>query len=140
MAVARAKFESEHADLEAARAALANAQLRAPFAATILSLDISVGEMVNAGVPVAFLGNMDSWQVETKDLAEIDVANISIGDKVIVKLDAFSEEEFTGTVTEIDPVGREYLGDMTYKTTTTLDKSDPRFFWNMTATVTIDVE
>jgi HlyD family secretion protein len=140
MAVARAKFESEHANLEAARAALANAQLRAPFAATILSLDISVGEMVNAGVPVAFLGNMDSWQVETKDLAEIDVANISIGDKVIVKLDAFSEEEFTGTVTEIDPVGREYLGDMTYKTTTTLDKSDPRFFWNMTATVTIDVE
>jgi HlyD family secretion protein len=140
MAVARAKFESEHANLEAARAALANAQLRAPFAATILSLDISVGEMVKAGVPVAFLGNMDSWQVETKDLAEIDVANISIGDKVIVKLDAFSEEEFTGTVTEIDPVGREYLGDMTYKTTTTLDKSDPRFFWNMTATVTIDVE
>ena len=82
----------------------------------------------------------DRWQVETKDLAEIDVANVSIGDKVIIKLDAFPDEEFTGTVTEIDPVGREYLGDMTYKTTITLDKSDPRFRWNMTATVTIDVE
>ena len=140
MAVARAQFESARASREAARAALANVQLRAPFAATILSLDSSVGETVNAGVPVAFLGNVDSWQVETKDLAEIDVADVSIGDKVITKLDAFPGEEFIGTITEIDPVGREYLGDMTYRTTITLDKSDPRFFWNMTATVTIDVE
>jgi len=140
MAVARAQFESALASLNAARAALANSQLRAPIAGTILSLDLSVGESVNAGVPVAYLGNLGRWKVETKDLAEIDVANVSIGDSVTIKLDGLSDEEFTGTVTEIDPVGREYLGDMTYKTTITLDESDPRFFWNMTATVTIKVE
>jgi multidrug resistance efflux pump len=140
MAVARAQFESALANLNAARAALANSQLRAPVAGTILSLDLSVGETVNAGMPVAYLGNLGRWKVETKDLAEIDVTNVSIGDSVSIKLDAFPGDEFTGTVTEIDPVGREYLGDMTYKTTITLDKSDPRFFWNMTATVIIDVE
>jgi len=140
MAIARAQFESALARLNAARAALANSQLRAPFAATVLSLDLSVGEAVNAGIPVAYLGNVDSWKVETKDLAEIDVANVSIGDPVIIKLDAFSGEEFTGTVTEIDPVGIEYLGDMTYKVTVSLDKPDDRFFWNMTATVTVEVE
>jgi HlyD family secretion protein len=140
MAVARAQFESALANLNAARAVLANSQLRAPVAGTILSLDLSVGETANAGVPVAYLGNLGRWKVETKDLAEIDVASVSVGDKAIIKLDAFPDEEFTGTVTEIDPVGREYLGDMTYKTTIALDKSDPRFFWNMTATITIDVE
>jgi len=140
MAVARAQFESALANLNAARAVLANSQLRAPVAGTILSLDLSVGETANAGVPVAYLGNLGRWKVETKDLAEIDVASVSVGDKAIIKLDAFPDEGFTGTVTKIDPVGREYLGDMTYKTTITLDKSDPRFFWNMTATVTIDVE
>ena len=140
MAIARAQFESALANLNAARAALANSQLRAPFDSTVLSLDISIGETVNAGVPVAFLGDAGHWQVETKDLAEVDVASISIGDLVTIKLDAFPGEEFTGTVTEINPVGREYLGDMTYKTTIALDKSDPRFFWNMTATVTIQVE
>jgi HlyD family secretion protein len=139
MAVARAQFESALANLDAARAALANSQLRAPITATVLSLDLSVGETVNAGVPVAYLGSLDRWQVETKDLAEIDVATVTVGDTVTVKLDAFSDEEFTGTVTEIDPVGREYLGDMTYKTTITLAESDPRFRWNMTATVTINV-
>jgi membrane fusion protein (multidrug efflux system) len=140
MAVARARFESALANLNAARAALASSQLRAPIAATIFSLDLSVGEIVNAGVPVAFLGDATHWQVETKDLAEIDVANISIGNSVTIKLDAFPGEEFHGTVTGIDPVGREYLGDVTYKTTITLDESDPRFFWNMTAIVTIDME
>ncbi len=140
MAIARAQFETARANLEAARAALANSQLRAPFDSTVLSLDISIGETVNAGVPVAFLGDAGHWQVETKDLAEVDVASISIGDLVTIKLDAFPGEEFTGTVTEINPVGREYLGDMTYKTTITLDESDLRFFWNMTATVTIHVE
>ncbi len=140
MAVSRAQFESALASLNAARAALDNSQLRAPFAATVLSLDLSVGETVNVGMPVAFLGDLGRWCVETKDLAEIDVANVSLGDKVTVKLDAFADEEFTGTVTEIDPVGREYLGDMTYKTTVTLDKTNPRFFWNMTATVTIGIE
>ncbi|MCJ7434011.1 MAG: efflux RND transporter periplasmic adaptor subunit [Anaerolineales bacterium] len=139
-AIARAQFETARANLEAARAALAKVQLRAPFTATVLSLDLTVGESVNAGLPVAFLGNADQWQVETKDLAEIDVANVSIGDPVSIKLDAFPDEEFSGTVTKIDPVGREYLGDMTYKTTIALTESDPRFFWNMTATVTIIVE
>jgi multidrug efflux pump subunit AcrA (membrane-fusion protein) len=140
MAIARAQFETARVNLEAARAALANYQLRAPITATILSLDLSVGETISAGTPVAFLGNVDRWQVETKDLAEVDVALVFIGAPVIVKLDAFPGEEFAGTVTEIDPVGREYLGDMTYKTTITLDETDPRFLWNMTATVTIDVE
>jgi len=140
LAVAQAQYESARANLEAARAALANVQLNAPVSGLLYSLDISVGETVNAGQPVAFLGDADNWLVETKDLAEIDVARVSIGDPVIIKLDAYPDVEFTGSVTEIDPVGREYLGDMTYTTTITLDETDPRFYWNMTATVTIDVK
>jgi hypothetical protein len=52
-----------------------------------------------------------------------------------VKLDAFPGEEFSATVSTIDPVGKEYLGDMTYKVTVTLDNADDRFMWFMTATV-----
>ena len=114
--------------------------MRAPFAATVLSLDLSVGEIVNAGIPVAYLGNMNRWKVETKDLAEIDVANVAIGNTVTIKLDAFPDEEFTGTVTKIDPVGKLYLGDMTYQITVSLDEADTRFLWNMTATVTVNTE
>lgn len=138
MAVARAQLESARANLSAARAALSNSQLRAPLAATVHSLDLSVGETVNAGVPVAYLGNTNRWKVETKDLAEIDVADVALGNTVTVKLDAFPDEEFIGTITKIDPVGKLYLGDMTYQITVTLDEVDTRFMWNMTATVTVN--
>jgi multidrug resistance efflux pump len=136
-AIVRAQYESALANLEAAHAALAGYELRAPFDGRLLSLDLTVGEAVSPGLPVAFIGDTSQWQVETTDLAEIDIANVALGDPVLVRLDAFSGEEFPGKVVEIDPVGREYLGDMTYKVTILLDAPDERFKWNMTAIVSI---
>ena len=138
IAVAQAQLDTARSHLDATRAALANSQLRAPFAATVISLDLSVGETINAGVPVAYLGNTNRWKVETKDLAEVDIASVVIGNTVTIKLDAFPDEEFTGTVTNIDPVGKLYLGDMTYPIVVSLDETDSRFMWNMTATVTVN--
>jgi multidrug resistance efflux pump len=137
MSVAYAQYVSAYANLTAARAALANYELRAPFDGTLLSLDLSVGDSVLPDVPVAFIADTSNWQVETTDLAEIDIAKVAVNNPVLVKLDAFPGEEFSGRVVEIDPVGREYLGDMTYKVTVLLDDSDERFKWNMTAIVTI---
>jgi HlyD family secretion protein len=122
------------------KAALDLYELRAPIAGTILSFDLSAGETASPGIPVAFLADTATWTVETKDLAEIDIARVALGQTVTIKLDAFPGEEFPAKVTTIDPVGQEYLGDMTYKVTITLDKADPRFMWNMTATVNIDVK
>lgn len=136
--VLEARLHAAQASVTAAEAAIELYELRAPFDGALLSLDVAVGEAVTPMLPVAFLGDTSHWTVETKDLAEIDVAQVAIGDPVIVQLDAFSGEEFQGTVIEIDPVGREYLGDMTYQVTVALDESDPRFLWNMTATVIVD--
>jgi multidrug resistance efflux pump len=119
------------------KAALELYELRAPFGGTILSTDLKTGAAATPGRSVAFLADTTTWTVETKDLAEIDIARVALGQSVIVKLDALPGEEFSGKVTAIDSVGKEYLGDMTYKVTVTLDKVDPRFLWNMTATVNI---
>jgi HlyD family secretion protein len=134
----KVRLNAADAHVTAAEAAIELYELRAPFSGTLLSLDLAVGETANPGLPIAFLADASHWIVETKDLAEIYMADIAIGDSVSVKLDAFPNVEFAGRVTEIDPVGIEYLGDMTYKVTITLDESDPRFLWNMTATVSID--
>ncbi len=135
--VLEAQLNAALANVSAAEAAIELYQLRAPFRGTLFSLDLSAGESVTPMSPVAFLADASRWVIETKDLAEIDVARVAAGDPVRIQLDGFPGEEFQGTVMEIDPVGREYLGDMTYKVTIDLNGSDPRFKWNMTATVTI---
>jgi len=126
--------------LDKVKAVLQLYELRAPFGGTILNFESSLGEFASPGVPVAFLADTSHWTVETKDLAEIDIARVALGQSVVVKLDALPGEEFKGSVTDINPVGQEYLGDMTYKVTVTLDQVDPRFLWNMTATVDIQAK
>lgn len=138
LAIAESRIEAATAHVTAAEASIELYELRAPINGILLSLDLNVGKAVTPTLPVAFLADTSHWIVETKDLAEIYMGNISIGDSVSVKLDAFPNEEFAGMVTEIDPVGIEYLGDMTYKVAITLGESDPKFLWNMTATVSID--
>jgi multidrug efflux pump subunit AcrA (membrane-fusion protein) len=126
--------------VDKAKAALDLYELHAPFDGTILSIDLKIGEAAAPALPVVFLADTTTWTVETKDLTEIDIARVALGQSVTVKLDALPGEEFSGNVTAIDPVGKEHLGDMTYKVTIALDKVDPRFLWNMTATVNIAVK
>ncbi len=140
LSAAEARLAAATAHVTAAEAALELYELRAPFAGTVLSFDAKIGEAALPGLPVAYLANTATWTVETKDLAEIDIARVVPGQAATVKLDAFPGEEFPATVTAIDPVGQEYLGDMTYKVTLTLDQADARFMWNMTATVNIEIE
>lgn len=140
LAVAEARLETATAHVAAAEAAIELYQLRAPFDGELLRLDPVVGETAQPMIAIAFVADTSQWFVETKDLAEVDVAKISVGDSVTVKLDAFPDEEFAGTVTKINPVGRQYLGDMTYQITVSLDIDDARFLWNMTAVITVNAE
>ncbi|MFM8367700.1 MAG: HlyD family secretion protein, partial [Chloroflexota bacterium] len=138
LAAAQARLDAASAHVAAAEAAVELYELRAPFNGILLSSDLTVGETVLPMTPVAFVADTSQWIVKTKDLAEVDVANVAVGDAAQVKFDAFPDEEFTGTVTEVNPVGKLYLGDMTYQVTLELEEADSRFKWNMTAVVNIN--
>jgi len=140
LAAANARLEAATAHVTAAEAAIELYELRAPFNGELLRLDLTLGETVLPMTPVAFVADTAHWIVETKDLAEVDVAKVTVGDAASMKFDAFPGEAFAGRVTKINPVGKLYLGDMTYQITLALDESDPRFFWNMTAVVTVNTE
>ena len=58
------------------RAALANAEVRSPFAGTITNLDLKVGEFAASGTPVVTIADLSKWVVKTTDLTEIDVVNV----------------------------------------------------------------
>ena len=122
-------------DTAGTRAALANAEVRAPFAGAITNLDLKVGEFSASGQPVVTIADNSQWVVKTKDLTEIDVVNIKEGQPVSVKFDAIPGKEFKGNVLSIAENYTENQGDIVYKVTVLLTDKDAAMRWGMTAVV-----
>jgi len=137
IASAEAAVAQTQAAREQAATSLADTELRAPFAGTLAAIHVRQGEQVGAGVPVAELGDLTAWQVETDDLSELDIVRIQEGQTVNVTFDAIPGLAPSGTVERVQPKGEKKLGDMTYTVTVRLDNPDPRLRWNMTAVINL---
>lgn len=140
LAQAQKDYDSLHdatfaEDTAGVRSALANAEVRAPFAGTITALDLKVGEFAAAGTPVVTIADLSEWVVKTTDLTEIDVVNIEQGDVVSLALDAIPDVELEGHVLSVAQGFAEKQGDIVYEVTILLGESDPGMRWGMTAQV-----
>ncbi|HLF25444.1 MAG TPA: HlyD family efflux transporter periplasmic adaptor subunit [Anaerolineae bacterium] len=133
-----AAVQQAEAALQSAQAALAETELRAPFAGTIAQLNLKAGERVAPSATVAVLADLSGWRVETDDLTEIDVPNITTGQAVTLKLDALPELTLTGEVESIGSLYQERSGDVTYPVKIKLIDGDPRLRWGMTVVVTFE--
>ena len=122
-------------DTAGARAALANAEVRAPFAGVITKLSLKVGEFASAGQPVVTIADLSSWVVKTTDLTEIDVVKLKEGQPVTVTLDAIPDVELKGNVLSISQTFSENQGDVVYEVTVLLTDQNPAMRWGMTAAV-----
>ena len=125
-------------DTAGIRAALANAEVRAPFAGTITNLDLKVGEFAASGTPVVTIADLSDWVVKTTDLTEIDVVNIQEHQPVALTLDALPGVTLKGTVMSIAQNFGEKQGDIIYKVTVLLSDKNPQMRWGMTAQVNFE--
>ena len=137
LAIARARVQTAQAELDQATLALADTELRAPFAGTVAAIDIEQNEFLASGTPVVQLADFSSWKIETTDLTELNIAEVRIGAPVTLTFDALPGVELTGSVTHIKPFGEAKQGDITYTAVITPDRYDERMYWNMTATAAI---
>lgn len=136
IAAAEARINAAETNLHAARIALDNIELLAPFDGTVVDLGVKEGELVNPGQAVVVLADFSQWVVETDDLTEIEVPEISLGQAVTVTPDALPDLELSGTVESISNLYEEKRGDVTYTAKILLDEGDPRLRWGMTVVVT----
>ena len=134
-AVAEAQYEAARANLDAARAALANVELRAPFGGTVAGLSARVGETIPSGQVVVTIADFSSWIVNTTDLTEIDVVKIAEGQPATVTLDAIPDTALSGTILSIGQTFTERQGDVVYEVTVALTDTLPNMRWGMTAAV-----
>jgi HlyD family secretion protein len=138
IASAEADVASAQAALDEAKAALADTELKAPFAGEIAQLNVKAGEQATAGTPLVELANLARWQIETDDLTELDIVRVKEGGTAQLAFDAIPDLELQGKVMQIKPIGVNRQGDMTYVVVIQPEKSDPRLRWNMTTKVTIE--
>lgn len=107
--------------LERARSTLAEAELHAPFAGTILSVGIRPGEMVYGFNPVIRLADLSELQIIAQ-VDELDVALVAPGQKVNIRLDAFPEEELAGELISLAPAATAQRGSTVYEAIVRLEE------------------
>ena len=141
IAVAEAAVAQAEAAVTAARNALEDAVLRAPFEGTIGEVLVQAGELVTPQTAVIRLGDLGRLRVRTEDLGEGDVNLVRVGQPARVAIDALPDRDFQGTVASIAPFASDRLGDKVYEVLIDLElPQDSGLRWGMGTFVEIDVK
>lgn len=90
------------AQLQSVGAQLAKMTIRAPFAGLVTKQDAKRGEIVTAGTPVVSIISGDNLEIEA-NVSEISVGKVSVGNVVVITMDAFPGKTFAGRVAYIEP-------------------------------------
>lgn len=138
VASAEARIATAEAQLAAANADLEKLNLVATMDGKIVSLDLTPGQTVTAGLPLVELADFSEWDVETENLTEIEVVDVSLGQIVNIIPDALPELNLVGEVIAISDTFQEKRGDITYTVRIKLNEVNPQLRWGMT--VVIDFE
>lgn len=129
--VTRDRLDQARAERDAARHAaqrvtdqLSFLTLTAPTDGQIIRRDGEVGDFIPINQPVFYMAKAGAAPRITADVDEEDVPLVKAGQKVLIRADAFPDQVFEGTVTEItpkgDPIARSYRVRIALPETTAL--------------------
>lgn len=111
-ALAKARAERAKTGVEAARVAIAESNIYAPFAGTITTRNFKPGEFAGAGQVALSLASSNAFEIET-DIPEAYISKIIPGKRVSIVLDAYPDTPITGAIRSLDPAGRS-INDVVY--------------------------
>jgi multidrug efflux pump subunit AcrA (membrane-fusion protein) len=85
--------------------------LIAPWAGTVLSIEVAPGALVGSGTPIITLLDTTQLEFHTTNLSERDLAQISLGQKAVVTLKAYPNDPIDAEVIRIGWQVGESVGD-----------------------------
>src|SRR6266704_3045991 len=108
-ATAQSAVVTAQANLQTAKDAMEDTQVRAPITGTVLELDAVLGTVISSptndvggGTVILKMANLDTVQVSAL-VDETDVAKVQPGLPVTITVDAYPNRAFDGTVLKIEP-------------------------------------
>jgi multidrug resistance efflux pump len=134
------RIKDAEAQIAARREAQAALELHAPFAGTVMQIDLQAGEYASPGARVLLLVDQSRWLVETTDLTEYNVVRVQPGNSGTVTFDAMPNDKFAVQVLQVIPIGEDQDGEIRYPVQLVGDLNDPRLLWNMSCAVVIKVK
>jgi HlyD family secretion protein len=143
---ATANVAQARANVERAEEELANATIKAPIRATVLTRDVEVGSPVssilNLGANASLvmtLGDIEKVFVRGK-VDEADIGRVRLNQAARITTESFPDKVFEGRVTQISPIGVDKDNVTTFEVKVSIDNPGKELKANMTANAEIILE
>ena len=130
------KLLQAQALVAAQRERLADYTITAPLGGVVLRMDGEVGEVVEPGDIVAWVGRPKPLQV-IAEVDEEDIPRVAAGQEVLMRADAFADRVRHGTISSITPKGDPV--NKTYRVYVALPEDTPLFI-GMTVEINIVIQ
>jgi len=140
LAQAEATVTIKQAALESAQANLSYCKITAPVDGIVIARDVDLGQTLAAAMttPILFTIAQDITKMNIKaDVSEADIVQVKDGQPVDFAVDAFPDDVFHGTVTQVRKSPTTTQNVVTYQTIISVDNPEQKLFPGMTADVSI---
>lgn len=98
------EYNATKAQFEAQNELIGRMQITAPMEGTVLRREIEPGEIALQGKTIFWVGKPRPLRI-TAEVDEEDIPLVKLGQKVLIKADAYPQEIFYGKIAEITPKG-----------------------------------
>ena len=137
--VARMAYEKGQADRVRAAKNLTYAEITSPIDGIVVSREVEVGQTVVSNMSVASLyviADLDHMQV-VGAVDEADIGQVKVGQHVTFTVDAYPDDTFTGTVTQVRINPTTTNNVVTYEVIVSTTNPDHKLLPGMTANLSI---
>ena len=123
---AQESMESAQSKLESTQDSYDNYTITAPISGQVIAKNFKVGDNITKNTSnttvLATIYDLSSLTFEMS-IDELDIRKVKVGQKVAVTADAFEDQSFSGTVTNVSLESTYSNGVSTYPVTVTLDET-----------------
>lgn len=137
--VARLSYEKSQADRVRAAKNLNYAEIYSPIDGIVISREVEVGQTVVSNMNVANLyviADLDNMRV-VGNVDEADIGQVKVGQHVTFTVDAYTNDTFSGTVTQVRLNPTTESNVVTYEVIVNAANPDHKLIPGMTANLTI---
>ena len=115
--------------------------LTSPIEGTITQLDLKVGQEIEAQTTAKVtITDLSKFHIEA-DIDEIDIGKLKEGQKALIVLDTYPDEELIGNIYYISQIGDESTGAVTYEVKFNIkDNKGLKIRTGMSTTIDIEIE